>query len=219
MDAIYNALNTDPFRFYLKTGQFTHRIVQIDKWHRPRGTLNDELEVLQIGKQIDADLDSHWRARPRLLDKAVYPESLASVVQGPLARRLCGTIRQYLVHFHAHRVYLHRVAFRRYPREEKVDHAMQEILSLARVDSDDGVLPAAFKWPLFLVGLEANVQEREWVESTLSRMAAANDPDHAGAAMTLQVLRVISQRQAAGDNVVDAIAVRNEFFRGSLGII
>lgn len=218
-DITFRALNKEPFHFYLHLEQFTRRIIAIDRWHRPRGSLSDELEVLQTGKQIEADLDAHWSSRPALMDQAIYPDNLSSVIREPLAKRLCESIRQYLAHFHAHRVYLHRVAFRRYPREEKVTQAMRDILRLAKVEAANGILPAAFKWPLFMVGLEANPQDRDWIEAALARMAAANDPDHAGAEMTLQVLQVISRRQDAGDSVVDAISVRKEFFEGSIGVI
>jgi hypothetical protein len=218
-DIIYNSLNKEPFLFYLKIAQFTRRIIKIDRWHRARGSLNDELEVLQIGKQIDSDMDAHWSARPALLDNAIHPEDLTASLHEPLAKRLCETVRQYIVQFHAHRVYLHRVAFRRYPREDKVDQAMQTILRLAKIDANAGSLSVSYKWPLFMVGLEANAEDREQIESTLARMAAANNPDHAGVEMTLQVLRVITRRQEAGDNTVDSISVRNELFKGSLGLI
>lgn len=218
-DAVYNALNKDLFAFYLKIEQFTRRIIQIDKWHRPRGSLNDEVEVLQIGKQIDADMDAQWSSRPALLDKAIYPGDLAGVLQEPFANRLYDAVRQYLAIFHAHRVYLHRVAFRRYPRQAKVDQAMQVVLELAKVGAAERILSPAFKWPLFMVGLEADTSDRQWIEGALGRMAAASDLDHTGAARALQVLQVISRRQDAGDQVVDSISVRNELFSGSLGVI
>lgn len=165
-------------------------------------------------------MDAHWAARPAVMDEAIIPDQLSTALREPLARRLSETVHQYLVHFHAHRVYLHRVAFRHYPRQEKVSRAMGEILRLAKMDASNGsVLPLAFKWPLFMVGLEAEPGDRAWIEGALSSMASAGDPDHAGAEMTVQVLRVITQRQDAGDRVVDSMMVRDELFRGSLNAI
>lgn len=218
-DLIYNAINQAPFAFYLKTQQFSRRITLIDKWHRSRGSLNDELEVLQIGKEIDADLEALWSIRPATLDKCIDPANLVDVFQEPLAERFCAVVRQYLANFQAHVVYLHRVAFRAYPRQEKVDKAMNEVLRLASIDAAKGVLPSGLLWPLFMVGLEASLEHRDWIEGQFKRMAAANDLDHGGAARALQILEVITRRQDAGDTVVDSRAVRKELFEGDLDVI
>lgn len=218
-DLIFRTLNQVPFAFYLKTQQFSRRITLIDKWHRTRGSLDDELEVLQIGKLIEKDLERHWSQRPAVLDQCLEASQLLECFQGPLAKRFASVVRQYRAAYFTHIVYVHRVAFRAYPRQPKVDHAMDEVLNLAKVDAVDGVLPSAWLWPLFMVGLEADLEDRTWIISEFKRMCSVNDVDHPGAARALQILETVTSRQDAGDTEVDSQAVRKELFQGDLDVM
>ncbi|THC89882.1 hypothetical protein EYZ11_010651 [Aspergillus tanneri] len=185
---IQTAILNPSFHFFFQTQQIIRRIVHIDLHHRSRGTVSDEFEVLQIAHQVDADLESLWNGRPRVLDLHRTPEALFDTLQPRVAVEVCRCFRQYIANFLAVFIYLHRVAFAIYPRTDRVRSAVDGIVQLARVEAESeslslasgvsGVssraLPIGFVWPLFVAGLEGSYDQRVWIIQTMQRMAMSD---------------------------------------------
>ncbi|PGH14595.1 hypothetical protein AJ79_02930 [Helicocarpus griseus UAMH5409] len=188
---IYTTLLHPALSFHVTAQSLTRRIVHIDLHHRTRGTLSDEYAVLQTAHKISADLEELWHDRPPIIgihDRRA--EELGDVIADPsMARALCSACRMFVVNYLALFIYLHRVAFSIYPRTEKVKGAVEGIVRLAQMELEifwagSGAgrretgravdcLPAGFLWPLFLAGLEAERDEREWLSEEMRRMAEA----------------------------------------------
>lgn len=132
-DALFSAMNQAPFVFYLVTQRIKDSISLMNRWNRARGSLDNEIEVLQMGKHIDTVLAAHWANQPALLDHYLADEMLESL-QPPVARRMASCIRLYRADYFAHIIYLHRVAFPVFAMEDKVANAIREVLQLATLE-------------------------------------------------------------------------------------
>ncbi|PYH75923.1 hypothetical protein BO82DRAFT_10695 [Aspergillus uvarum CBS 121591] len=224
---------TNPaFQFHLQTQQILRRIVCIDLHHRSRGTVSDEFEVLQLAHQISADLETLWNRRPRVLDIHSTPELLHDTLQPAVARETCRTFRQYIANFLAIFIYLHRVAFAIYPRTDRVHRAVEGILHLAAIDTQSPAgeqrhLPASFVWPLFVAGLEASLEQRQWILSQMKQMSlrGENGEDqsrparHPHAENVYLLLQEMTRRQDASRTWADSRCVRRELFTDSFVMI
>ena len=132
---VYNSLVGPAFRFFVKAQQVIRRIVCVDLHHRSRGTLSDEFEVLQIAHRVGADLETLWNRRPLILDIYDRPEELLDTLSQSVALEVCRTFRQYVANFLASFIYLHRVAFAIYPRTDRVNGAVDQIIQLATAEA------------------------------------------------------------------------------------
>ncbi|KAH8427227.1 Zn(II)2Cys6 transcription factor [Aspergillus melleus] len=170
---VQHAITAPAFHFFTQTQQVIRRIVSIDLHHRSRGTVSDEFDVLQIAHQVNADLESLWNTRPRILDIYNRPEThLFDTLRPAVAIQICRTFRQYVANFLAIFIYLHRVAFVIYPRTDRVHRAVDQIIQLATVEaSGASSLPIGFLWPLFVAGLEGSHEQRAWIVKAMQRMA------------------------------------------------
>jgi hypothetical protein len=212
------------FRFFVQAQQVVRRIVCIDLHHRSRGTLSDEFEVLQIAHKVGADLETLWHRRPPVVDVYDRPEALTDTLCAPVATEICRTFRQYVANFLANFIYLHRVAFAIYPRTDRVNGAVDQIIQLATVESaagsEPGHLPVSFLWPLFVAGLEGSADQRQWIVHEMQRMAAVrreNDPAaavnrHPAADKVLLLLEEMTRRQDVSRTWADSRSVRRELF-------
>ncbi|TPX17024.1 uncharacterized protein E0L32_012316 [Thyridium curvatum] len=127
-----DTINQPALDFHLRTQSFTPRIIVLDHYHRQRGTLEAEYEVLQIGHRISSDLHALWASRPptfAFLDAG--STGLIDVFQPSVAYSIVRDLRVYAAGFWAHLIYLHRVAFVNYPATEDVHRAVSEIMKLA----------------------------------------------------------------------------------------
>lgn len=219
---VYDAIVGPAFRFFVQAQQVIRRIVRIDLHHRARGTLSDEFEVLQIAHKVGADLEMLWHRRPSVIDVYGRPEALTDTLCAPVALEVCRTFRQYVVNFLANFIYLHRVAFAIYPRTDRVNGAVDQIIQLATVESagaEQGHLPVSFLWPLFVAGLEGSRDQRQWIVQEMQRMAAARGKEyttsttrHPSADQVLLLLEEMTQRQDASRTWADSRCVRRELF-------
>lgn len=219
---VYDAIVGPAFRFFVQAQQVIRRIVRIDLHHRARGTLSDEFEVLQIAHKVGADLEMLWHRRPSVIDVYGRPEALTDTLCAPVALEVCRTFRQYMVNFLANFIYLHRVAFAIYPRTDRVNGAVDQIIQLATVESagaEQGHLPVSFLWPLFVAGLEGSRDQRQWIVQEMQRMAAARGKEyttsttrHPSADQVLLLLEEMTQRQDASRTWADSRCVRRELF-------
>ncbi|KAJ5309812.1 uncharacterized protein N7443_002273 [Penicillium atrosanguineum] len=219
---VYEAIVGPAFRFFVQAQQIVRRIVCIDLHHRSRGTLRDEFEVLQIAHKVGADLEALWHRRPSVIDVYEQPEALTDTLCPPVALEVCRTFRQYVVNFLANFIYLHRVAFAIYPRTDRVNGAVDQIIQLATVESvgaGTGHLPVSFLWPLFVAGLEGSPEQRQWIVQEMQRMATAEDTEpsaimtrHPAADKVMLLLEEMARRQDTSRTWADSRFVRRELF-------
>lgn len=221
---VYEAIVGPAFRFFVQAQQVVRRIVCIDLHHRSRGTLSDEFEVLQVAHKVGADLETLWHRRPSVIDVYGNPEALTDTLCAPVALEICRTFRQYVANFLANFIYLHRVAFAIYPRTDRVNGAVDQIIQLATVESAGvgaGHLPVSFLWPLFVAGLEGSPDQRQWIVQEMQRMATAHAEDNEGMASmsrhptadkVLLLLEEMTRRQDKSRTWADSRCVRRELF-------
>lgn len=213
---VYNSLVGPAFRFFVKAQQVIRRIVCVDLHHRSRGTLSDEFEVLQIAHRVGADLETLWNRRPLILDIYDRPEELLDTLSQSVALEVCRTFRQYVANFLASFIYLHRVAFAIYPRTDRVNGAVDQIIQLATAEAlGTPHLPISFFWPLFVAGLEGSLEQRRWIIQEMQRMAAVDSSAvqrHPNAEKALLLLEEMTRRQDTSRTWADSKCVRRELF-------
>ncbi|KAJ6184712.1 hypothetical protein N7519_006013 [Penicillium mononematosum] len=217
---IYESIVGPAFRFFVQAQQVVRRIVCIDLHHRSRGTLTDEFEVLQLAHKVGADLETLWHRRPSVIDVYGRPEALTDILCVPVASEICRTFRQYVANFLANFIYLHRVAFAIYPRTDRVNGAIDQIIQLATVDSTGrDHLPVSFLWPLFVAGLEGTDDQRKWIVHEIQRMAAAHEANsapsvtrHPAVDRVLVLVEEMTRRQDVSSTWADSKCVRRELF-------
>lgn len=135
----YDALYEPAYKFFMRCQSFIPRIIALDGHHRPRGPLDDELEVLQLGQRLRGELRDLWANRPQALDVLSDTNGLQEVLHPRVALKVIKSFRSFVANFHAIRIFLHRVAFIHYPASEEVRHAVAEIPRMARDQmADDG---------------------------------------------------------------------------------
>lgn len=113
------------FFFFQKVQLFMGRVSKIDPWHRQRGTVEDETEVMVIAASITRDIKSLWQQRPPLMDHAVAGR-LSTLLSPGLAETITRTMRVYHANYHASFIHLHRVA---YKSEYIMSHLSKKIIS------------------------------------------------------------------------------------------
>ncbi|KAJ5266285.1 hypothetical protein N7524_007303 [Penicillium chrysogenum] len=217
---IYESIVGPALRFFVQAQQVVRRIVCIDLHHRSRGTLTDEFEVLQLAHKVGADLETLWHRRPPVIDVYGRPEALTDILCAPVASEICRTFRQYVANFLANFIYLHRVAFAIYPRTDRVNGAIDQIIQLATVDSTGrDHLPVSFLWPLFVAGLEGTDDQRKWIVHEIQRMAAAHETNsapsvtrHPAVDRVLVLVEEMTRRQDVSSTWADSKCVRRELF-------
>lgn len=126
-----DTLNQPGLDFFLKSQAFTSRIINLDRYHRQRGTPEAEFETLKDAQQVSADLHSLWATRPTTMAFLKDPKGLDEVLRPTLARRLLLNLRVYGANFWAVFIYLHRVAFKTYPASKDVQTAVESIIGFA----------------------------------------------------------------------------------------
>lgn len=99
------------FLFFQKVQLFMGRISKIDPWHRRRGTVEDETEVMLLSAAISRDIKSLWQQRPPLMDHAVAGK-LATLLSPALAETITRTMRVYHASYYASFIHLHRVSYK-----------------------------------------------------------------------------------------------------------
>jgi hypothetical protein len=223
VDIVYDAINQPAFEFFVKSQGFTRKIIKLDRWHRQRETLEADFEILQIGHQVSQELHDLWKARPSSFNILTEPQSLSTALQPQLARRVLQNLRVYRANFQSQFIYLHRVAFIRYPCTSEVIDAVSTILKEARAiieevrqngDMSESCLPPTMLWPLFLAGLECGMEERIWVMDTMRDLKGVPS-----APKTLELLKEVTRRQDDQKERVDQRFVRRELFGSEYYVI
>ncbi|KAH6604055.1 hypothetical protein Trco_007501 [Trichoderma cornu-damae] len=197
-DVLFQVLYQPGIVFFQKVQSFMGRISKIDLWHRSRGTVEDEIEVMNIGATIAADLRSLYDQRPPLMDYAVAGKLSEPHISAHLARTITRAFRTYLSNYYASKVHLHRVAYKHLPLTREAADALSQIRKLAhQISSDlasDDSLPVNMLWPLLMLGVEEQDQdEKAWIRAQIVRMEGVAG----NARITAQVLEEVQARQEA----------------------
>jgi hypothetical protein len=219
-DVLFQVLYQPGIVFYQKVQSFMGRISKIDPWHRSRGTVEDETEVMNVGASIAADLRMLYDQRPPLMDYAVAGKLAEPHVSAQLSFAITRAFRTYLSNYYASKVHLHRVAYKALPLTQEGSDALDHIRRLARLivdglDAED-TLPVNMLWPLLMLGVEEqNLTERGWIKTQILRMekVAGN------ARITAQVLEEVQARQDASKGRVDIRSVMHAVFNACFAIL
>lgn len=135
----YDALHEPAYKFFMRSQFLILRIIALDPYHRSRGPLDDELQVLQLGQRLRGELRDQWLKRPSVLGVLSDTEGLQEVLHPRVAGKIIRGFRSFVANFHAVRIFLHRVVFIQYPASDEVKLAITEILRLAREQLADEV--------------------------------------------------------------------------------
>ncbi|KAH6692315.1 fungal-specific transcription factor domain-containing protein [Plectosphaerella plurivora] len=222
LDAVlFQVLYQPGIVFYQKVQSFMGRISKIDPWHRSRGTVEDETEVMNVAAEIAADLRSLHDQRPPLMDYAVAGRLTERHVSAHLAFAITRSFRTYLSNYYASKVHLHRVAYKTLPLTREALDALASIRRLARrlvadLAAPDDALPVNMLWPLLMLGVEEqDPEEKAWIRAQILRMekVASN------ARITAQVLEEVQARQDAARARMDIRSVMIAVFNSVFAIV
>ncbi|THV67875.1 hypothetical protein D6D19_08365 [Aureobasidium pullulans] len=223
-DVLFQALYQPGAVFFQKVQSFMGRISKIDPWHRSRGTVSDETEVMIVAANITKDLDKLFDARPRLMDYAAKGQLTPQYLNPHLSHTITRAFRTYASNFYASKVHLHRVAYKSLPLAPETVLALAKIKELARMmvdtPSESGVggepLPVNMLWPLLMLGSEEDdAQERAWIRTQICRMQEVATNAH----MTAQVLDEVQKMQDATKTRVDIRSIMHKIFDACFAIV
>lgn len=209
-EILFDVLYHPGIVFYQKVQSFVGRITRIDPWHRSRGTVQDETEVMALAAQIAADLHALYGQRPALMDHAVAGNLTEKHLARNLAAALTRSFRTYLANYYASFLHLHRVAYVQYPKTKDVNTAIASIKRLAHsMAQTDEELPVNLLWPLLMWGCEEeSLEERRWIVERIRGLESIATNAKATADLLEEVLR----RQDEGKRRVDVRSVSQEYF-------
>jgi len=229
-EILFNALNRRAFSFYLQVLNFSGRIARLDKWHRPRGSVPDELEVMLAADKISRDLNALWTRRPALLDLADKSDQLRQYLSRGLATKVEQHLRTYTANFHACFIHLQRVAYAHLRATPQVKEAVARIVHLTRLTVEETTsaggmapgenghvaLPVSMLWPLMMAACEAEDEETSgWIIECIEGMESSGVGN---ARRTAGLVREIVKRQRSGVRA-DARTVMQESFGQVFAII
>ncbi|KAK6836006.1 fungal-specific transcription factor domain-containing protein [Apiospora arundinis] len=219
-DVLFQILYQPGILFFQKVQSFMGRISQIDPWHRSRGTVEDETEVMNLGAAIATDLRSLYEQRPLLMDHAVTGRLTAPHISAHLASVITRSFRTYLANYYASKIHLHRVAYKMFPLTKEATEAVAQIRELTRLVAEgldvEDALPINMLWPLLMLGSEdQDIGEREWIRTQILRMerVAGN------ARITARVLEEVQARQDKAKTRVDIRSVMHDIYNQSFAIV
>jgi len=229
-DIVFQALCTPGVQFFQKVQSFMGRIAKIDPWHRSRGTVKDETEVMTIAAGVTRDLDMIYASRPQLMDFALVDSGLSHVLDDQLAHSITKVFRTYACNYYACKVHLHRVAYKSLPLPEDTRLALIKIKELARsmVDqlpqqatadmNSEGseTLPVSMLWPLMMLAAEEGDHvDREWILSQIVRIGRITT----NARMSAQVIREVQRRQDLTGLRVDIRSVMHDMCHQGFAVV
>lgn len=219
-DVLFQVLYHPGIVFFQKVQSFMGRISKIDPWHRSRGTVEDEMEVMQVAHGILKDLRDLYDNRPTLMDHAVEGRLVPPHVSASLATAITRAFRTYLSNYHASKVHLHRVAYKHLALSRETTEALRQIRRLTKqlVEAlgPGDALPVSQLWPLLMLGSEEkDPAERAWIKDQILQMekVATN------ARITAHVLEEVQARQDASNGRVDIRSVMHAIFDSCFAIM
>lgn len=182
--------------FYQKVLSILSRIAKMDPWHRSRGTVEDETEVMDLARQITKDLVALYASRPSLMDHAVDGRLTDQILSPNLAFTLTRSFQTYLANYYAAKIQLHRVAYKLLPLTKDALEALEWIRKLLHqlLDAQPAgdVLPITMIWPLLMLGTEArDAEEKLWTREQILK----TEKIASNARIIAQVLEEVQTRQ------------------------
>jgi hypothetical protein len=219
-DVLFEVLYQPGIVFFQKVQSFTGRISKIDQYHRSRGTVEDETEVMSIAAQISKDLRALYENRPRLMDVAIEGKLSPPFVSAALSFAVTRSFRTYISNYYACKIHLHRVAYRVLPLSKETAEALDTIRYqvCSMVDSlvDGETLPVNMLWPLLMLGAEEkSLVERDWIRRIILSMKNTGT----NAKITAQVLREVQERQDNCNARLDIRSVMHDVFDSCFAIV
>lgn len=223
-DVLFDTLYQPGFFFFQRIQSFMGRISKIDPWHRSRGTVEDETEVMSIAAKISRDLSTLWDMRPPLMDYALNGKLTSEHISPTLVFTITRTFRTYFANYNASKIHLHRVAYKHLPLSIDTEQAISNIRNTALLmveagessNPDQQMLPVNMLWPLLMWGCEENNPEmRDWIIVQITKMeqVATN------ANITAQVLAEVQKRQDDSKQRVDVRTVMHDIFNSCFAIV
>jgi hypothetical protein len=203
--------------FFQDVQSITGRITKIDHYHRSRGSVEDETEVMAIASEIQRDLAKLYEQRPALIDHASAGHLGDNLLAPNLAKSIICSYRTYLANFYGCYIHIHRVAHRHLPRPPKLREslsAMKELMHSMATSCD--TLPVNVLWPLFLWGCEEDDPDQcQWIVDTIRSLehVATNSR------ITADLLHEVHTRQRVCEGRVDVRSVTVELFKANFAII
>lgn len=170
LDSYYQSL----FHFYLELQDISTKASGLNRHHRSRGALEDEVRVDCVAQDIKQQLNFLWQARPPIIDVAQsdLAELLKASANLPDLIHLSILCR---VSYHAEIIYLSRAhGLNRGSKE--ISTARANIRDMIDCGVEAGVnlgqLHPAFIWPLFLYSVESTMSvDVEWAMEKLDRIS------------------------------------------------
>jgi len=216
-DVLFDVLYHPGLVFYQKVQSFVGRVSKIDPWHRGRGSVEDETEVMAIAADISSDLHALFDQRPALMDHAVAGNLTEKYLAQNLAVATTRSFRTYLANYYASVIHLHRVAYKQFPRTKDVTNAIANIKRLSHLMSGtEDPLPVNLLWPLLMWGSEEeNPEDRRWVSSAIRSLESVAT----NAKATADLLEEVQKRQDEGRQTVDIRGVSQDFFASHFAIV
>ena len=223
-DILFHTLNHPAYNFYLQVLDFAGRIAHLDKWHRPRGSVADELEVMTAAGKIVEDLDALWARRPQILNLASQVNGRIGIHLSPkIATDVESHLRTYVANYYACFVHLQRAVYPYLASTPKTKEAVGKIVELVRLSASVGQgeelesrLSVSMLWPLMMAGCEVEDSEtREWLIGVVEGMSKRIG----NASRTAQLIREICKRQERWKQRADARTVMQEIFETIFAII
>jgi hypothetical protein len=216
-EILFNCINHSAYNFYVQVLDFAGRIAHLDRWHRPRGLIADELEVMQAAQEILDDLDKLWSRRPAILNLANdQHDQLVRHLSARLAKNVQTNLRTYVANFYACFVHVQRALVPHLPTTPQTSEAVERIVDLVRLCERDQVkLSVSMLWPLMMAGCEApDAATRSWLIGTVEAMNGGLG----NTARTAKLIREICRRQESGHRA-DARTVMQDIFGTIFAII
>ncbi|CCG82021.1 putative C6 finger domain protein [Taphrina deformans PYCC 5710] len=216
-EVLFDVLHSPGLIFYQRVQSIMARVSKIDPWHRSRGTVADETEVMRIAEDIRQDLEQLGGARPSLTDHAVSGRLSDRHLGWSIAVAITHSYRLYWANYEAAFIHLHRVAHKHLPVTKEVLRARTTIKRIARLlqQDDDRPLPVNFIWPLLMACCEEDIlDERKWMIGAIRSMQSGTS----NAKPIADVLEEVHRRQDATGHRVDVRQTSVDLFNMSFAV-
>lgn len=215
-EALFDVLHSPGLMFYQQVQSIMSRVSKIDPWHRTRGTVADETEVMIIAEAIRKDLLALESHRPALTDHAVSGRLSDRYLGQGIATAITHSYRLYWANYEAAFIHVHRVAHKHLPITSEVLRAQTTIKKIAHLfQQDDKPLPVNFIWPLLMACCEEEkLEERTWmIEAIRSMQSGASN-----AKPIADVLEEVHRRQDMTGQRVDVRQTSMDLFNMSFAV-
>lgn len=216
-EILFDVLYTPGLAFYQRVQSIMARVSNIDPWHRSRGTVRDETEVMALAATISADLRALEKQRPALMEHAVAGSLNERHLSKDIASAITRSYRTYWANYEAGFIHLHRVAHKHLPATSEVMRARSTIKRIVRLFEQTGEsLPTNFIWPLLMACCEEDdFQDRSWMIAAIRSMQGAA----CNARPIADVLEEVHRRQDASKQRADVRQTSLDLFNMSFAVV